>query len=100
MFKRHIQTNMCTHVSLTHTEIICSDLSVCLFRGGRSSLNVVEGSCGLRKIRSVHLSEGEKSNQIKSFVSPNNKPRSHTQQSLTPMAHTIAKAITSRGEKN
>lgn len=91
---------MCTHVFAPLAQIICSDVSVCFpLRGGvgaaLSSRSVMEGSCGQRKILSAPLSQGEKSNQIKSFVSLNSKPRSHTQQSLTPVAHTIAKAITS-----
>lgn len=85
-------------VCLTHRDHL--QWSICFVcRGGISLSSMIEGSCGLRKSLSVHLSEGEKSNQIKSFVSLNNKPRSHTQQSLTPVAHTIAKAITSRENK-
>ncbi len=78
----------------THTHMDHLQWSICLFVGGISSLSVIKGSCGLRKILSVHHSKGEKSNQIKSFVSPKNNSRSNTQQSLTPMAHTIAKEIT------
>lgn len=94
--KKRTLSNVCSHVFVSHTHrsfaVIClfKCLFVC-FVGGTSSSSVTEGSCGLRKILSVHLWEGEKSNQIKSIVSSNNKPRSHTQQSLTPLTHTIAK---------
>lgn len=89
----HTQTNMCP--LLTHTDHL--QWSICLFawRGhilfecDRGQLwseeNLLAASLWRRKI---------KSNKILCFP-PNNKPSSHTQQSLTPMAHTIAKAITS-----
>lgn len=89
MWKKDTHTNMCSHVFFSHTKIICSDLFVCLFHGGISSLSLTEGSCGLRKILSMRLSEGEKSNQIKFIVSPTTNPgailNNHSLQWLTQL---------------
>lgn len=50
----------------------------------------IEGSCGLRKILSLHLSKVvNQIKSIKSFVSPYNNPRTNAQQSLTSVAYTI-----------
>lgn len=84
-------TLTCAAMCFSHTQrsfaVIC--LFVCLFHGGISSLSLTEGSCGLRKILSMRLSEGEKSNQIKFIVSPTTNPgailNNHSLQWLTQL---------------
>ena len=96
MLKRHSQTDRqtCTALHFTYTHTLTQRSFAVIHRfvcWGRifsecergqlwSEENPPSASLCRRKI---------KSNQILCF--PNNKPRSHTQQSLTPMVHTMPK---------